>query len=59
MRNLGGVEAPDTITCVECGGDAHRVSYPPPDEGFAPGDTVAYVCEDCGQRLDLVLDDQD
>lgn len=48
--------APDTVTCVECGGTAHRSSYAP-HEGFGPGDVVAYVCEDCAQRLDVVLDE--
>jgi hypothetical protein len=47
--------APERITCVECGGIAHRMSYPP-DEGFEPGDVVAYVCEDCGHRHDVELD---
>ena len=50
------MDAPGTITCVECGGVCHRVSYPPPDEGFEPGDTVAYVCEDCGARFDVVVE---
>lgn len=27
----------------------------PPDEGFIAGDVVAYVCEDCGHRYDLVV----
>ena len=40
-------EVPDTITCVECGGTANRMSYPPPDEGFLPGDVIVYACEDC------------
>jgi len=51
------MEVPDTITCVECGGTAHRMSHPPPDEGFEPGDTIAYVCGDCGTRHDIVAED--
>ncbi|MBU1226849.1 MAG: hypothetical protein KJ698_06545 [Actinobacteria bacterium] len=47
-------EVPDTITCVECGGTAHRMSYAPPDEGFQPGDVIAFACEDCHHRMDLV-----
>jgi hypothetical protein len=47
-------EVPDTITCVECGGTAHRMSHAPPDEGFQPGDVIAYACEDCNHRMDLV-----
>jgi len=52
-----GMEAVDRITCVECGGVAHLVSFAPPDEGFQPGDIVTYVCEDCGHRVDVVLED--
>lgn len=48
---------PDTITCVECSGIAHRVGYLPPDDDLEPGDVVAYVCEDCGHRMDLVVGD--
>lgn len=47
-------EVPDTITCVECGGRANRMSYPPPDEGFLPGDVIVYACEDCNHRMDMV-----
>jgi len=50
---------PDTITCMECSGTAHRVTHPPPDAGFEPGDIVAYACEDCGHRIDLVFVDDD
>ena len=50
----------DTITCTECSGTAHRVGYPPSDEGFTAGDVVTYVCEDCGHRMDVVVgDDED
>jgi hypothetical protein len=54
---MTGSQVPDTITCVECGGVAHLVSYPPPDEGFVPGDVVAFVCEDCDGRFDLVYEE--
>jgi hypothetical protein len=53
------MDAPSDIICVECGGTAQLVTYPPPDEPFAPGDVVVYVCEDCGHRHDLVLDEGD
>lgn len=49
-------QVPDTITCVECGGVAHRMSYAPPDEGFLPGDVITFACEDCHHRMDLVWD---
>lgn len=51
--------AEDSITCPECGGRAHRLSYPPPDEPFEPGDVVAYRCEDCLDRWDVVVPDDD
>jgi len=51
------MEVPEIITCVECGAAAGRLTTPPPDEGFSPGDVVAFVCPDCGQRFDLVVED--
>mgnify|MGYP001818581194 CR=1 FL=1 len=52
-------DVPATITCVECGGTAHRMSYAPPDEGFRTGDVVAFACEDCNHRMDLVWEGLD
>lgn len=49
---------PETITCTECSGTAHRVGYPP-EHGYDPGDTVTYSCEDCGHRMDVVVEDPD
>ncbi len=51
------MDAPDSIICVECGGTAHLSSYPP-HEGFEPGDVVAFACEDCDHRMDIVLEDE-
>lgn len=48
-----------TITCVDCLGTAHLLSHEPPDEGWEPGDVVAYRCPDCGERFDLELTDED
>ncbi|NIR38042.1 MAG: hypothetical protein GWN79_13650 [Actinobacteria bacterium] len=45
---------PDTITCVDCGGTCHRITYEP-DEGFEPGDIVAYRCDQCLDRWDIEL----
>jgi hypothetical protein len=53
------VEVPDTIICVDCGGTAHLLSYPRPDEPWVAGDIVAYRCADCLDRWDLVLADDD
>lgn len=50
-------EVPDTITCVECGGECHRMSHPPPEVGFSPGDVVVYACADCDHRLDVLVEE--
>lgn len=57
------LEPDPVITCIDCGGRAHLLSLPrhvPEDAGadvWLPGDIVAYRCEDCLDRWDLVLDD--
>jgi hypothetical protein len=48
-----------TITCVECGGDAHLLTGFPPDDPPRPGDVIPYRCVDCLERFDIVLDDED
>jgi hypothetical protein len=35
------------------------MSHAPPDEGFEPGDVIAFVCEDCGRRFDIVFEEPD
>lgn len=52
------IEVPATIVCVDCGGACHRLP-PEPEEGFAPGSVIAYRCEDCLDRWDLVFDEED
>ena len=47
------------IVCVDCGGRCHLLSHPPPDDGFQPGDIVAYRCSDCMDRWDLVVPEPD
>lgn len=49
---------PDTVVCVDCGGSCHLITYAP-DEGFEPGDVVAFRCEDCHDRWDIVLAAED
>ena len=49
----------EIITCVDCGGRCHLLSHPPPDEEFEPGDVVAYRCEDCMDRWDIVVADDE
>jgi predicted RNA-binding Zn-ribbon protein involved in translation (DUF1610 family) len=47
------------IVCVDCGGRAHLLSKFAEDDPPQPGDVVAYRCEDCRDRWDLVLGDPD
>ena len=47
------------ITCIDCGGRAHLVSYPPEDGRWWPGDLLVYRCEDCLDRWDLVVSGED
>lgn len=49
---------PTEIVCVDCGGECRLLSYPPED-GFEPGDIVAYRCLDCHDRWDIELDADD
>ena len=56
--NTDDVLAPDPqITCIDCGGRAFLLTPPREDGAWYPGDVVAYRCEDCLDRWDLVLDD--
>ena len=54
-----------SITCVDCGGDAHLITPQPEDGRWYPGDIATYRCRDCRDRWDLELtiedidDDQD
>ncbi len=52
------VPVPDRITCVDCGGIAHRLTGEP-ELGWQEGDVVAYRCEDCLDRWDLVMEADD
>jgi hypothetical protein len=51
----GRYEAEEIITCIDCGGRAHLLTPPPgPDDlPVQPGDIVVYRCEDCLDRWDL------
>ncbi len=50
---------PNTITCVECGGVAHLITYLPPDEPLDSGYPLAYRCADCLDRFDVVWEEED
>ena len=53
------MEVDKVITCIDCGGRAHLLSYPPSEGGWQPGDLVTYRCEDCHDRWDLVVPGED
>ncbi|HEU5151288.1 MAG TPA: hypothetical protein VFU19_12370 [Iamia sp.] len=46
---------PEVIDCIDCGGRAHRITHPPEEGDWEPGEVVAYRCEDCLDRWDLVV----
>jgi hypothetical protein len=62
-QNGAMLEPDPVITCIDCGGRAHLLTAPDvdPEDGAAqhwhPGDVVAYRCEDCNDRWDIVLED--
>ena len=49
---------PTMITCVDCGGRCHLISFLDPD-GMHPGDVVAFRCEDCLDLWDVELTEDD
>lgn len=53
----GGL-VPRTIDCIDCGGTCHVLGHAP-EGGFGPGDVVAYRCEDCLDRWDVVVPELD
>lgn len=52
-------EPDPTITCIDCGGRCHLLTHAREDGTWEPGDIVAYRCEDCLDRWDLVIPDDD
>ena len=59
------LEPDPIITCIDCGGRAHLLTTRQIDEEdpgadlWESGDIVAYRCEDCLDRWDIVLADDD
>lgn len=47
------------IDCMECGGRAHLVQLLDPEIPVLAGDVLVYVCGDCAQRWDVVVDEDD
>ena len=57
MEGAPGVDA--ELTCIDCGGRCFPLVTWPPDDPPVPGDVVAYRCEDCADRWDIVVPDAD
>jgi len=53
------LEPSPQITCIDCGGRCFLLTPPREDGVWIDGDMVAYRCEDCLDRWDLVLEDDD
>ncbi len=49
----------ETIVCVECDATAHLLPRFSPDDPPRPGDIVPYRCEECMERFDIVVGDDD
>jgi hypothetical protein len=47
------------IDCMECGGTAHLAQPIGPEDMLEAGDVVVYICGECNQRWDVVLDEDD
>lgn len=47
------------IDCMECGGDAFLAQPLDPEDVLEAGDILTYLCRDCAQRWDVVVDDED
>jgi len=57
-QTLSVPRSPETeIVCVDCGGRCFLITYAREDGTWLPGDIVAYRCQDCLDRWDLVLPD--
>lgn len=56
-RQTAGVNPEVEIVCVDCGGRCFLITPAREDGRWFPGDIVAYRCQDCRDRWDLVLPD--
>lgn len=44
---------------MECGGTAHLAQPLAPDDEVEAGDILTYLCGQCAQRWDVVVDEAD
>ena len=57
---LGAVLQPTPqIVCIDCGGRCFLLTQPREDGIWESGDVIAYRCEDCLDRWDIVMSDED
>ncbi len=56
---MSALEPEQEIVCVDCGGRCFLLTPAREDGEWLPGDIVAYRCEDCLDRWDLVLPGED
>lgn len=53
------MDVDESITCIDCGEPAHRLTYPPEDGNWRPGEIVSYRCTGCGDRWDIEVPQED
>lgn len=58
MRDDLPTDVEEHIVCVDCGGRCHLISFLP-DEPLEAGAILAYRCEDCLDRWDIVWESND
>jgi hypothetical protein len=44
---------------MECGGDAFLAQPLTRDDDVEAGEIITYICRDCAQRWDVVVDEED
>ena len=57
--SVPAVEVDQVITCIDCGGRPTWSPTRPRARTWEPGDLVVYRCEDCLDRWDLVVPEDD
>ena len=49
----------EQLNCMECGGTAHLGQPLDPEITMQVGDVLVYLCGECNQRWDVVVDEDD
>jgi len=58
-QTVGMIRPSPQIVCVDCGGRCFLLTAEPEDGLWEEGEIVAYRCEDCLDRWDIVLTEDD